>query len=59
MLNFLKCSNGYKEEQTIKDSGIGLAIVKLSVDKLGGVISLDNTAGKETQFNIIITITKK
>lgn len=31
-------------------SGIGLAIVKLSVEKLGGTISLESEEGKGTHF---------
>ena len=33
-------------------SGIGLAIVKLSIDKLGGIVTLNSELGKGSQFMI-------
>ena len=43
---------------TYEGSGIGLAIVKLSVEKLGGTIHLESEVGKGSQFIIIIPIAK-
>jgi two-component system sensor histidine kinase EvgS len=37
-------------------SGIGLAIVKLSVDKLGGTVELESEEGKGSRFVIQLPI---
>ncbi len=44
----------YRASQVSKGSGLGLYIVKETLEKLGGRISVDSQIGKGTKFTIII-----
>lgn len=47
---------GLHNRGAYKGSGIGLAIVKLSVKKLGGEVQLESEEGKGSQFSIMLPI---